>query len=316
MTIRSTRLERQKKMNFGWIDPILLRDFRAEGTDAHRLCTVDDGWVERFGRDVLISFKRVLARERLVAELQSWASSVGFEFGRIFARFIPRKNEQREPPRLIFGDPGENLQTIATERHLRFGIDFGTGYSPGLFLDQRENRRYVRHITPKRLLNCFAYTCSFSVSAASIGAATFNIDLSKKYLTRGRENFALNCLPTIEHRFIEDDVRAVLSRLVRKGEKFDAIILDPPTFSRSPEGKRFQVEHDFENLLIDALGLAERDSRVLVSTNCSALREHALEVMARYCLKATRRAATFQRSPQLPDFPPGAGASSIWLTLR
>jgi 23S rRNA (cytosine1962-C5)-methyltransferase len=316
MTIRSTRLERQKKMNFGWIDPILLRDFRAEGTDAHRLCTVDDGWVERFGRDVLISFKRVLARERLVAELQSWASSVGFEFGRIFARFIPRKNEQREPPRLIFGDPGENLQTIATERHLRFGIDFGTGYSPGLFLDQRENRRYVRHITPKRLLNCFAYTCSFSVSAASVGAATFNIDLSKKYLTRGRENFALNCLPTIEHRFIEDDVRAVLSRLVRKGEKFDAIILDPPTFSRSPEGKRFQVEHDFENLLIDALGLAERDSRVLVSTNCSALREHALEVMARYCLKATRRAATFQRSPQLPDFPPGAGASSIWLTLR
>ncbi len=310
------RLERQKKMNSGWIDPILLRDFRAEGTDAYRLCTVDDGWVERFGRDILISFKRVLARERLVAELQSWASSVGFEFGRIFARFIPRKNEQREPPRLIFGDPGENLQTIATERHLRFGIDFGTGYSPGLFLDQRENRRYVRHISPRRLLNCFAYTCSFSVSAAYVGAATLNIDLSKKYLTRGRENFALNCLPTIDHRFITDDVRTVLSRLVRKGEKFDAIILDPPTFSRSPEGKRFQVEHDFENLLIDALGLAERDGRVLVSTNCSALREHALEVMARYCLKATRRAATFHRPAQLPDFPPGAGASSIWLTLR
>jgi 23S rRNA (cytosine1962-C5)-methyltransferase len=309
-------LERQKQMNSGWIDPILLRDFRAEGTDAYRLCTLKDGWVERFGRDVLISFKRVLTRERLVAELQSWASSVGFEFGRIFARFIPRKNEQREPPRLIFGDPGEDLQTLATERHLRFGIDFGTGYSPGLFLDQRENRRYVRHIAPKRLLNCFAYTCSFSVSAAYVGAATLNIDLSKKYLTRGRDNFALNCLPTIEHRFIADDVTAVLSRLVRKGEKFDVIILDPPTFSRSPGGKRFQVEHDFENLLIDALGLAERDSHVLVSTNCSALREHALEVMARYCLKATRRAATFHRPPQLPDFPPGASASSIWLTLR
>src|SRR6266404_2746412 len=113
-------LERQKKMNFGWIDPILLRDFRAEGTD------------------------------------------------------------------------------------------FGTGYSPVLFLEQREKRRYVRHITPKRLLNCFAYTCSFSVSAAYVGAATLNIDLSKKSLARGRENFALNCLPTIEHRFIADDVRAVL----------------------------------------------------------------------------------------------------------
>ena len=303
-------------MNFGWIDPTLLRDFQAEATDAHRLCTLEGGWVERFGQDILISFKRVLTREQLVAELQSWATSVGFQVGRIFARFVPRKNEDREPPRLICGDPGKSLQTIATERHLKFGIDFGTGYSPGLFLDQRENRRYVGHITPKRLLNCFAYTCSFSVSAAYVGAATLNIDLSKKSLARGRENFALNCLPTIEHRFISDDVRAVLPRLARKGEKFDVIILDPPTFSRSPGGKRFQIEHDFESLLIDALELAERDTHVLLSTNCSTLREHALEVMARYCLKATRRAGTFHRPAQLPDFPPSAGASSIWLTLR
>src|SRR6266542_454770 len=285
MPIRSMRLETTQETNLGWIDPALLRDFQAEGTDSHRLCTMEDGWVERFGRDVLISFKRVLTRERLLTELHSWAGSVGFQFRRIFARFVHRKNEQREPPRLIFGDPGENLQTIATERHLKFGIDFGAGYSPGLFLDQRENRRYVRHIAPRRLLNCFAYTCSFSISAACRGATTFNIDISKKHLARGREKFA-------------------------------AIILDPPTFSRSPGAKRFQVEEDFEKLLIDALELAERDGHVLVSTNCSALREHALEVMARYCLKATRRAATFHRSSRLPDFPPGAGASSIWLALR
>jgi 23S rRNA (cytosine1962-C5)-methyltransferase len=303
-------------MNSGWINPGLLRDFQAEATNAHRLCTIEDGWVERFGHDILISFKRVLARERLLSELQSWAGSVGFDVGRIFARFVPRKGEEREPPRLIVGDPAEDLQTIAIERHLKFGIDFATGYSPGLFVDQRENRRHVRHIAPKRLLNCFAYTCSFSVSAAHVGAATLNIDLSKKYLSRGRENFARNFLPTIEHRFIADDVRAVLPRLVRKGEKFDVIILDPPTFSRSREGKTFQVEYDFENVLIEALGLAERDSHILLSTNCAALREHALEVMARYCLKATCRAGTFHRPPQLPDFPAGAGASSIWLTLQ
>jgi 23S rRNA (cytosine1962-C5)-methyltransferase len=303
-------------MNLGWIDPNLLRDFRAEGTDAHRLCTIEDGWVERFGRDVLISFKRVLTRERLLAELQSWATSVGFEFGRIFARFVPRKSEEREPPRLIFGDPAEDLQTIASERHLKFGIDFGTGYSPGLFIDQRENRRYVRHIAPGRLLNCFAYTCSFSVSAAYAGATTLNIDLSKRSLARGRENLALNSLPTMGHRFIVDDVMTVLPRLARKGEKFDVIILDPPTFSRSPGGKTFHVENDFERLLVDALELTERDNHVLLSTNCSTLGEHALEVMARYCLKAARRAATFHRPSAPPDFPPGTGASSIWLTLR
>ena len=303
-------------MNMGWIDPALLRDFQSEGTDSHRLCTVEDGWVERIGRDVLISIKRMLARERLLKELQTWASSVGFPLQRVFGRFIPTKNERREPPVLVVGDPGKALQTVATERYLRFGIDFATGYSPGLFLDQRENRRYVRHIAPKRLLNCFAYTCSFSVYAACSGANTLNIDLSKKYLSRGRENFALNNLPTIDQRFITDEVRSVLPRLARRGEKFDAIILDPPTFSRSPEGKTFQVQHDFESLLISALAVAECDAHVLVSTNCSALCERALEVMARYCLKEMRRAATFYRPLPLPDFPPRSGASSVWLALR
>src|SRR5437899_4954664 len=303
-------------MNVGWIDPGLLRDFRAEGTDAYRLCTIEDGWVERFGSDVLISFKKVLARERLLEELQTWADWVDVHVRRVFARFIPRESKRREPPALVVGDPGESLQTIATEWSLRFGLDFGTGYSPGLFLDQRENRRRVRHIAPRRLLNCFAYTCSFSVCAAYVGATTLNIDLSKKSLARGRENFALNSLPTVDHRFIADDVTAVLPRLARQGEKFDAIILDPPTFSRSPGGKAFQVENDFEKLLIDALDLAERDSHILLSTNCSTLREHALEVMARYCLKVARRAATFHRQPPLLDFPPGTGASSIWLALR
>jgi 23S rRNA (cytosine1962-C5)-methyltransferase len=303
-------------MSFGWIDASLFRDFQAEGTDAHRLCTMEDGWVERFGGDILISFKGVLVRERLIQELKEWANDIPFKFERIFARFVPRKSEQRDPPRLIYGNPAESLQTIATERCLKFGIDFGAGFSAGLFPDQRENRSFVRHIAPKRLLNCFAYTCSFSVSAAHVGATTLNIDLSKKSLARGRENFTLNNLSTVAHRFIADDVMAVLPRLARKGEKFDVVILDPPTFSRSAGGKTFHVENDFEKLLVDSLELTERNSHVLLSTNCSTLREHALEVMARYGLKSARRAGTFHRSPSLPDFPPGTGASSIWLALR
>jgi 23S rRNA (cytosine1962-C5)-methyltransferase len=166
------------------------------------------------------------------------------------------------------------------------------------------------------MLNCFAYTCSFSVYAACNGASTLNIDLSKKYLARGRENFALNKLSTIDHRFIPDDVRFVLQRLARRGEKFDTIVLDPPTFSRSTDGKTFQVQDDFEGLLMSALAVAERDAHVLVSTNCSALGKRALEVMARYCLKETRRVAAFHRPSPLPDFPRRTGASSIWLALR
>ena len=91
------------------------------------------------------------------------------------------------------------------------------------------------------------------------------------------------------------------------------IILDPPTFSRSHRGQVFHVESDFEKLLLMALELIKRGGHILLSTNCSTLRERGLEIMARYCLKVTRRVAGIHRQPPLPDFPPGTGASTIWL---
>jgi 23S rRNA (cytosine1962-C5)-methyltransferase len=299
-----------------WVDAALLRDFEAESTDAHRLATIDGGWAERFGRDVLLSFRTPQARERLTLELHPWAAAVGFNCGRIFERFLSRKNDERGQPHLLFGDAAKNLQTTAMERHLKFGIDFAGGYSVGLFVDQRENRAYLRKLAPQRVLNCFAYTCSFAVAAAAAGATTFNVDLSPKALARGRANFALNSLTTNDHQFIADDVLKVLPRLARRGEKFDAIILDPPTFAHCGPGKTFRVERDFEQLLLMALEVAARNGHILLATNCSALGRQALEVLARYCLKTARRAAKFIHLPALPDFPPGAGASSIWLSLR
>ncbi|MFL6536866.1 MAG: class I SAM-dependent methyltransferase [Chthoniobacterales bacterium] len=299
-----------------WLTPDLHQQFVAEQTDAMRLYTAPDGWVERYGVDVLISHKNDAALERMSTELYLWTLNVGYSFRRIFARFLPKQNAEREPPRLLLGDPTTNLQTIATERLLRYGIDFSAGYSVGLFIDQRENRAFVRELAPKTLLNCFAYTCSFSVVAASVGTRTLSVDLSKKSLARGRENFALNALATNDHRFIADDVMTVLPRLGRKGEKFDVIVLDPPTFSRTHKGKTFQVESDYETVLTAAIEVVERGGHILLSTNCSTMDERALEVMARYCLKVTRRAATFHRQPALPDFPHGEGASTLWLKMR
>lgn len=299
-----------------WIDPTLHRDLTAGGTDAIRLCTCPDGWVEQFGIDTLISHTNDAALERLKGELSPWARKADFQVSRIFTRFLPRQNAEREKPRLAVGDSKANLQSTILERTLRYGVDFGVGYSVGFFIDQRENRRFVRQVMPRSLLNCFAYTCSFSVAAATIGARTVSIDLSKRSLDRGRENFALNSLATDDHRFLVDDVMEVLPRLARRGEKFDTIILDPPTFSRSHRGKTFQVEHDFEKLLLAALDVAERNARILLSTNCSGLRERALEVMARFCLKITRRAGAFHREECPPDFPIGTGAATVWLTLR
>ena len=299
-----------------WINHELLESFKAEETSAHRLCTVDNGWAERFGRDVLISFRNDAARDRLAAELHTWTKSVDFTIERVFGRFLPKKNEERETPKLLSGSQSESLQTVATENRLRFGIDFGAGYSVGLFVDQRDNRRFVQQSKPKRLLNCFAYTCSFSVAAASVGAATVNVDLSKKSLERGRQNFALNDLSTDGHKFIADDVRPVLQRFARRGEKFDMVILDPPTFSRTKGGKAFHVEKDFEELIAKSLELAERGAHVLLSTNCETLSEQALDRMARYALKLSRRSGNFHRQPPPADFPIGTAAKTVWLTLH
>ncbi len=197
-----------------------------------------------------------------------------------------------------------------------YGIDFGAGYSVGLFVDQRENRRFVGGAKPRHLLNCFAYTCSFSVVAAAAGAQTLSVDLSKKSLARGRENFALNELSTDGHQFIADDVRPVLQRLARRGSKFDLIVLDPPTFSRTKGGSAFHVEKDFEDLIAAAIEIADREARILLSTNCETLDGQTLERMARYAMKLSRRSGRFQQQARPADFPPGAGATAIWMTLH
>ena len=224
-----------------WLAPELLASFAAAGTTAHRLFTSPDAWVERLGTDVLISHKTDPARDAALAGLRDWAMHSDFQPARVFGRFLPRQNAERVAPVLLEGGDLP-LTTVVTEAGVRYGIDFAAGYSAGLFIDQRANRAALRRLAPKRLLNTFAYTCSFSVIAALAGGTTVSIDLSKKSLDRGRENFRLNDLPEEGHRFLADDVLDVLPRLERRGERFDAIVLDPPTFSRGNRGRRWQVE--------------------------------------------------------------------------
>jgi len=299
-----------------WISSDLLDAFEAEQTSAHRLCTSPDAWVERYGQDVLISFKVDAARDAALAELRDWEARAGYKSQRVFSRFLPRLNAERVAPAHLAGDTSGAWETVVIERGIRYGIDFGAGYSCGLFVDQRANRARVRQLAPKRGLNTFAYTCSFSVAAALTGAQTLNLDLSKKSLDRGRKNFQLNGLSLEGHRFLADDVLDVLPRLERRGEKFDLIILDPPTFSLGNRGRRWKVEEQIEDLARRALELAAPGASLLLSTNCAKIGRDALERAARYALKIARRGGEFHHEPPLPDFPPGEGAQTLWVKVR
>lgn len=299
-----------------WISASQLAAFRAAGTNAHRLFSSADAWLERFGDDLLLSYKTEPARDAVLAGLADWAPNHGLKYRRLFGKWLPRQNEDRTAPRLLEGSADLPMETVVEEDGLKFGLDFAAGYSAGLFIDQRANRAFVRRTAGKRLLNTFAYTCSFSVAAASAGAQTTSVDLSKKSIDRGRANFALNGFDAATHRFYADDVLDVLPRLARRGEQFDTIVLDPPTFSRGNQGRKWQVERDFETLLQTALELAAPQARVLLSTNCTRLDRRMLEGLSRFALKATRRAATFHQEPALPDIPAEFAAQTLWLLLK
>jgi len=300
----------------GWLRKEQLDAFEAGLTTAHRLFTAEDVWVERFGADIQISFKTDAARDSALGGLREWEAVTGFKSRRVFSRFLPKQNAERVSPVLIEGDAADSLTTVVLEAGVRYGIDFAAGYSVGFFMDQRANRAFLRRIAPRNLLNTFAYTCSFSVVAGLGGGKTLSVDLSKKSLDRGRENFALNGIADAGHRFLADDTLDVLPRLERRGEKFDAIVLDPPTFSRGNRGRRWKVEEDLEELVMQALGLAAPNASVLVSTNCTRIDRRALEGIARFALKAHRRGGDIHREPALPDFPPREGAETLWLRLR
>src|SRR4051794_25460207 len=150
----------------GWLPREVIAAFAHSVTTAYRLCSRGGGWVERLGVDLLISYKDDATRDDLLAACRAWPAWSGVAIARIFGKFLPRQNAERVTPVLLWGDAALPLTTTVHEHGVAYGLDFGAGYSAGLFLDQRENRAYLRRIRPQRVLNTFAYTCSFSVVAA------------------------------------------------------------------------------------------------------------------------------------------------------
>jgi 23S rRNA (cytosine1962-C5)-methyltransferase len=201
-----------------------------------------------------------------------------------------------------------------------------------LFLDQRDNRRrllsnyfgpefapFGEGLHGKTILNCFAYTCGFSVCAALAGASTVSLDLSRKYLDWGKRNFAANNLDPSAHDFIFGDVFEWAARLAKKGRKFDLILLDPPTFSRSREGT-FRAEKDFGKLVQAVLPLLLPDGILFCSTNAQKLDpENFLTIIKQSVDQHGRRITEQLYCPQPPDFPVSkaepAHLKTVWLRI-
>ncbi len=153
------------------------------------------------------------------------------------------------------------------EYGLQFKVNLTDYLDTGLFLDHRETRQLVASMAAgKRVLNLFAYTCSFSVHAAAAGALfTKSVDLSNTYTEWGRENFLLNSLPLTNNLIIREDC---LRFLKEEREVYDVIIIDPPTISRSKKmNQMFDIQKDYPFLISKALSLLSRGGVIIFSTN-------------------------------------------------
>jgi 23S rRNA (cytosine1962-C5)-methyltransferase len=305
-------------------------------TDAFRVIHgASDGWqgwyVERLGKFLLSQSEQPLRAEQReeLARLAKIFSTAG-AYHKILSRQVRRTTTAEASPQLILGEAAPERFEIC-ENGIRFELGFNEGYSTGLFLDQRDNRRrfLTGHIAADfpqpstlnyQLLNCFAYTCGFSVCAAKAGARTTSLDLSKKYLEWGRRNFALNGLDPAAHDFIYGDAFDWLRRLAKKGRAFDAVALDPPTFSQSKEHGAFRAEKDFGKLVAAALPLVRSGGVLFASTNAADWPpEKFLADVEKAIYSARRKILQRHHVPQPPDFPISraepAYLKTVWLRI-
>jgi len=157
---------------------------------------------------------------------------------------------------------------VVREGGLAFLVRLGDGLKTGIFLDQRDNRRRVRELAKgKRVLNLFAYTCGFTVAAASGGAReTVSVDSSKGPLEWGQKNLDANGLLGTSHQMITDDALVWLKHAAKRSDRYDLILLDPPSYATT-KSSRFSAADDYPALAARALALLTPGGSMLACTN-------------------------------------------------
>ena len=147
----------------------------------------------------------------------------------------PQTRERQKRPAAIRENRKTGDDFIITENGRKFWVNLDKYLDTGLFLDHRNTRKKVGETAAgKRFLNLFSYTGSFTVYAATGGAASSEtVDLSNTYLDWAKRNFELNGISPEQHKIVRADVFQYLQNAAADGKQFDLIVMDPPSFSNS-----------------------------------------------------------------------------------
>ena len=239
--------------------------------DDYELLDSGDGRkLERFG-------KYVLARPCSQALWRPTLSAA--EWSRVDASF-DREDGNRWHGRSNL--PKEwNIETAGIKFKLG-GTDFG---HLGIFPEQRTQWRWIIERVRAtgngeraRLLNLFAYSGGSTMASALGGAEVCHLDASKGMVEWARDNARLNGLADAPIRWIVDDAHKFMKREIRRGRRYDAVVLDPPTFGRGAGGEMYKIERDLkETLSLVGDLLSDRPRFVLFSSHTPGISPIAAE---------------------------------------
>jgi 23S rRNA (cytosine1962-C5)-methyltransferase len=214
---------------------------------------------------------------------------------------IRRPGTDVEPLVTLRGDkPSDNLQVL--ENGARFDVNIAKGQKTGFFLDQRDNRFYVRGFSKgKSVLNLFSYTGGFSISAGLGGAESVtSVDLSSDAIASANSGFEANGLEKSRHHGIANDV---FDFLQNEKTKWDHVIVDPPSMSHSEERKDIAVKK-YTELFRQCLSRVKQNGQISLSSCSSHISFEDFHYIATESLSLARRSGRILRiSGQSADHP-------------
>lgn len=270
--------------------------------------------VDLYGRHLVVSLVSPEAEARREAILDA-AAALGADG--VYLKVRPRhasvltaeEREARTPREAVRGASAPE-ELLVRERGLGFLVRLGDGLQTGLFLDQRENRRRVRELAGGlSVLNLFAYTGAFTVAAAAGGAArSVTVDVAAAPLARARNNLDLLGADPERHALVDVDALVFLKGAVKRGERYDLVILDPPSFATT-KASTFSVKDDLGKVVALAIQVTSPGGRVLVATNHRGVARRRLRrVIHDAARDAGRDLWQVKDLPGTVDFPPEPGA--------
>ena len=168
------------------------------------------------------------------------------------------------------------------------------------------------------VLNLFAYTGGATVACLSAGASVCHVDAAKNMVETAKQNVALSGLSDKPVRYIVDDCRKFVTREIKRGRKYDAIILDPPSFGRGASGEEWKIERDiFDFLKLCSGVLSDNPLFVLLNSYTTGLQPAVLSNLLKLTMPSCGEVTAYEVG--LPTDEQGVvlpcGASGLWRNI-